>query len=209
MKKAINLLLLPVFVFILFSCEKAQVSTSNKSYERYLSEHQVELLFASIKLDNETNTIKGFFINKDAELSTFNNVENTLLTMNASAITDSGIAELISQSTFVADISPEEVAKSLQLATSSLNTSDKFNGVKKEFSTTSLKIYFYGTTHHDFGDAACSPIEIPAKSVTHAKARAIIESSGQLDYTYDRNEVNVQLSNWLSSLESKSGMDLN
>ena len=203
-KKYLSTFLSVAVVFLLFTaCEKEAIQSTPEEAvvldemqqaSRYLNANATDLPFAVLEINHETNHVKGFFIDKTANLRQIEVADAPYLGLDQLTLDNYFMGRLHGTSKIVAEISPVEVAAQLK-STVRLLPHDNFTSTE----ATTSKIFLLlrenmdGTSHRDCVDSE--------NSLTGSANKVVLAASGQVNYKATSAEEKA-LVTWLQSFEA-------
>ena len=168
--------------------------TEEELATRYLAQTKNLVLFASLQIDYETYEVKGYFINKYAELRKVDLKGNSAKKFGIAYLSDDLMREVHDQSTLVEKLPVIETAaaarKVRSLSKKDIATEDENISVSK------LYLAFSRNTEHEASES-CGPGNYDNGNTHH---QILIEAAGHLNGT-NSNALSVELLEWLKGLE--------
>lgn len=190
-----------ILCFLFAACEQEELiiepttpPTEEELATRYLAKTRNLVLFAALQIDYETYEVKGYFINKYAELRRVDLKGGAAKKFGIAYLSDDLMRDVHDQSELVETLSVIETAAAVRKA-SSLSKKD-IATEDEEVSVSKLYLAFSRNTEHEASES-CGPGNYDNGNTHH---QILIDAAGHLNGA-NSNALSVELLEWLKGLE--------
>jgi len=204
--KNIPLLLIVLAIGILGSCEKenaapaALESAKINPTESYLTNIQTKVLFASLKINHEEESVNGWLINWKGELRKINN--DLSISLRDEFVTGNTIEDLHNNSEWIATLDKEELVQFHRQATKATTSRDITTST--EMTNSSAYVSYLRTSNSTTASHSgedCEEDDSASNSyILPSYEQDLLMASGQLNLTVTSPDIQT-VTDYLNALE--------